>query len=309
MTRVDTRNFQLLLAAATLGPWLGVLALASAGVDPTVGVLAPLAVVFGIAHVGPSMAFYLDRECREIMDADRVRYYLAPIGVLAAIVAVAVVSPPEVVDLLLVGIFGWRIHHTTKQTLGVISFLCRSRRVAGLTGDERTALQLTSVTGFCGIASLTPRVAEVMPGWVPFVGVAALAGSVWFLRRSFTGDPVRIAALLVAVVFYLPTYWSPTILAAAAAIGMAHGAQYVAMTSKLRDGRTAPQRRWTTLALLAGVVAYGLPLQEMSHHMHVPLILGLYYGLVVAHFQVDAGMWKLSQPAQRAYMQRRFAFL
>jgi hypothetical protein len=38
-------------------------------------------------------------------------------------------------------------------------------------------------------------------------------------------------------------------------------------------------------------------------------VFGAYLGIVMWHFLLDAGMWRLSEPFQRAYMGERFAFL
>ena len=38
-------------------------------------------------------------------------------------------------------------------------------------------------------------------------------------------------------------------------------------------------------------------------------IFGGYLGFVMWHFVLDAGVWRLSQPFQRAYMSQRFACL
>ena len=39
----------------------------------------------------------------------------------------------------------------------------------------------------------------------------------------------------------------------------------------------------------------------------LPLAFGL--GIVMAHFVLDAGVWKLSEPFPRNYMAQRFPFL
>jgi len=41
----------------------------------------------------------------------------------------------------------------------------------------------------------------------------------------------------------------------------------------------------------------------------VDFLVGAILGATMAHFVIDAGAWRLSKMAQRAYMTRRFGFL
>lgn len=49
-------------------------------------------------------------------------------------------------------------------------------------------------------------------------------------------------------------------------------------------------------------------LNELLRH-HGTALYGLLVGLVMTHFVIDAGVWRLREPFQRAYMRRKFAFV
>ena len=38
-------------------------------------------------------------------------------------------------------------------------------------------------------------------------------------------------------------------------------------------------------------------------------IYGVFIGLVMAHFVLDAGIWRLREPFQRGYMRKKFDFI
>ena len=64
---------------------------------------------------------------------------------------------------------------------------------------------------------------------------------------------------------------------------------------------------------IMGVQFLGLALSAASHlHSGGPVaraVYGAYLGVVMAHFVIDAGVWRLSEPFQRGYMARRFPFI
>ena len=107
---------------------------------------------------------------------------------------------------------------------------------------------------------------------------------------------------------------------------IAHGCQYFAFMGVLSfnlgmtDGRRGVSASMVALAavlLSLGVVGYwGADLKGIewigSNPVPVTLIdflAGIGLGTTLAHFVIDAGAWRLSQPSARNYMTRRFGFL
>lgn len=95
---------------------------------------------------------------------------------------------------------------------------------------------------------------------------------------------------------------------------IAHGLQYlllvgmVAAADGQRPGRTLRLAVFCNIALAGGAV-----LGAASHlHGAAPagrLLFGAYLGAVMAHFVIDAGLWRLRDPFPRAFLASRVASL
>jgi hypothetical protein len=73
------------------------------------------------------------------------------------------------------------------------------------------------------------------------------------------------------------------------------------------------RREASLLRLLGCCLFFGTLLFLMSHKevwgRLGDVVFGCYLGLVMAHFVVDAGIWRMREPFQRAYLGRSFGFL
>ena len=63
------------------------------------------------------------------------------------------------------------------------------------------------------------------------------------------------------------------------------------------------------LAGVGGFLLYTLATNNPMFGAWGKTLYGAYLGIVMWHFVLDAGVWKLSQPFQRGYMSARFACL
>lgn len=294
------------LVAASLVPFVAGPLVGALGSEPAVWALATVAL--GAPHVGTSAAFYFDGELRWLRDADRARFYLWPLVAVLVGLAVALTATPTMRVYAVAGFLGWQLHHFTRQNLGCFAFLCRARGMAGPTEEERRLLDLTTVAGVCAIPSalieqsIPGEDALMLAGGLVMVVTATRA---WHAAR-LSGDPLRAAALAFVVAFYLPLYVFD---GGAALLGyaLAHGAQYLLMVGHLPGHRVDGRRM--TLAVVGGFAMVGLPLYWAMGHTGQPIVFGLFYGVTATHFIIDAGIWKMRDPEQRAYMRRRFAFL
>jgi hypothetical protein len=118
--------------------------------------------------------------------------------------------------------------------------------------------------------------------------------------------------LLVLMLFYFPLFLFEDTLSAVSTYAIAHGLQYlVFMGYVARVPAASGTRRIAALvsfALLGGSVLVAL--QHPGYFGdYRQAVYGAYLGLVMWHFLLDAGMWRLSEPFQRKYMAERFVFL
>jgi hypothetical protein len=133
----------------------------------------------------------------------------------------------------------------------------------------------------------------------------------------------------VAAVFFVPMYLSTNINVAFLSYAITHGIQYELMVALLawqERTDTSPGTHWWfrwPLVTYGGLLVAGGLLnthtETLSHLQFVatsPLftalkdgVLGLLLGFTMAHFVIDAGMWRLRQTLARAYLTHRLAWL
>lgn len=313
-----------LLALATALPWLGLpfLARTAAGGGLTTHAKTFLVFLGSGVHVAASYALYLDPALRPLFRSNRARYLLAPAMVVLGAGALLSVAGTRLTATALLLYFVWQTHHYTRQNVGVFAFATRARRSLPASDLERAAI---TTAGFAGVVGMITLIAPYQD--TPFArpamyahNVASLVflGAVGLLllclpRALEARDPVRLAFLVGGVAFYLPTFIYRDPFSAVASYAIAHGCQYLVFMGYV----SAAQRRAKGPRMLIGTAAVasagGLLLWHIQNASKGGrpggALFGVYLGLVMAHFIIDAGVWRLSEPFQRKYMAERFRFL
>jgi hypothetical protein len=99
--------------------------------------------------------------------------------------------------------------------------------------------------------------------------------------------------------------------AAVAGVTIAHGFQYLLLMSLVAAG--GPDRPVALLVLVNVAALLGLALNQLSHlHSAVaPLraLYGVFLGLSMAHFVIDAGLWRLREEFPRTFLRQRLPYL
>jgi hypothetical protein len=301
---VSAPTFQVQVLAATAIPWLIVAAFGTSD-----WLLTAMVAVFG-AHVPVTAGLYMDPEATPILRADPLRYFLAPVAVVAVIAAVVFTGPQWMLANLPLAITLWTIHHFTKQTYGVLSLVCAARKVPRISTLERRIVTLTGYSAM--LVVLGNAVDAQYRDDMRLLGGLMLAACAAFVvgeQLRSPGDAGRFAAMLAAVAFYLPLFVISDPLVAATTYGSAHGAQYLIIVRNLGQDRTTDAVRrfrwWTVGAFIVGGVAFRLIADAGEHRLAVVAV----NGVLAWHFIADAGLWRMSRPLQREYVGRRFAFL
>ena len=140
------------------------------------------------------------------------------------------------------------------------------------------------------------------------------------LRLSMPGKRQKamyLCRLAVYPLFYIDTF-------AAICEGMIHGTEYALVTNKMETNsvihsRKAARRRFY-LVLAIGLLLYGFYNVELNYHLFPlggtyfginslrwRLAVGGYYGVNIAHYYVDAKLFKMSNPANRKWVGRLLA--
>ncbi|HVS69195.1 MAG TPA: hypothetical protein VHE56_11630 [Mycobacteriales bacterium] len=296
------------------------LAAASAGQPPTA--LAWLLFVGSSVHVGATAGMFGFAEVRQHAATRKRRYLVAPLALVAGGAVLAAVTPSREVSVLLLGYFAWQLVHYQKQNLGLAALAAAAAGARSLTKIERRALSLTAAAGALELALrphlLQLRLADPDGSWVgPARGLAlvgylgaVVAGLTAVLARTSGQRPASLVVLyLIGLAFPAPIFLFATPYATVGVLTIAHGLQYLLITGIVVGG---PDRmsRPTRLAAFAGVaLGLGLAFNHASHwHTGGSLAragYGAYLGVVMTHFVVDGGLWRLRDPFPRRFVGSR----
>ena len=324
---------------ATIGLSAGAFALAIALAPPAAAPpgtgLGWVLFVASSGHVASTAWFYSAREVRVHAAGHRARYIVAPALLVLASAALAATLPPGDMAWLLLPYFGWQFFHFQKQNLGLAALAASSTGAPSLTRPERRAILAAGWAGIAGLLvhpallqlTVSPGLGALFPACGIAFAVAAIAGLVVFRRRPRPARPAPLAAAyLVALGFFLPVFAFASPYAAVGGLTIAHGAQYLLLVGAVAGGgnhggasggsgdRAGGMARALSLALLLNIALIGGGLLEMASHLHghagiVRGLYGAYLGVVMAHFVIDAGLWRLRDPFPRRFLARRAPYL
>jgi hypothetical protein len=318
------RVFVVLISLATVLPIL-VMPLTQhvmTDTDTALSIVVMLSFVGNNFHVAASSWFFTDPEMRTHFRAHPLRYFVAPVLLIAACALVFQFGDKPVRGWLLAGFFSWQLWHYQKQNVGVLSFIAAGTGSGPLSVWERRTLAAAAVAGILGFFSLNKI---GLSQWAPQfallhqVGLAAyflvpVLFVVAFLKTPALGkSKLRLAYLALGSAFFLPTYLFGDPLSATVGYALAHGLQYVIFMGVVSVGRRAPVASIVTLLGLSTLGAMllngAIRAPDVSGLPYGFAIYGAFVGTVMAHFVLDAGIWRLREPFQRAYMRERFAFV
>lgn len=310
---------------STIGAAVTAIVLAPSGSAPAPEALAFLLFVGSSVHVASTAWFYTVPEVRAHMRRRKARYVWWPIALITGAGAVAQLVPASALKWLLLPYFGWQFFHYQKQNLGVAALAAASGRLTPLRTAERRAL---TGAGLAAIAALMSRpsvlqlpIRPVVPPFFPLallfpVAAAAFAASVgvglWCLAGRATGSPAFCAAYLTSLMFGLPVFVFTSPYAAVAGLTIAHGLQYLLLMGMVAAGGEHGRARIVQLAALCNIALLGGALLAMASDQAAagrPVLFGIFLGAVMAHFVIDAGLWRLRDEFPRSFLTSRLPYL
>ncbi len=307
----------------TVGAAVAAIVLAPPGSAPAPEGLAFLLFAGSSVHVASTAWFYTVPEVRAHVCLRKPRYVWWPLALISGAGAIALLVPRAALNWLLLPYFGWQFFHYQKQNLGIAALAAASARVCELRPAERRAL---TGAGLAGIAGLMARPSllqvPVRPVLAPLFPVAAIAfgifvaAGVWCLaRRAASQRPAGFCAVyLMSLVFSLPVFVFSSPYAAVAGLTVAHGFQYLLLMGLLAAGGPRGARRLAGLAALCNIALLGgaalsVASDQLAARPAVRVLFGLFLGAVMAHFVVDAGLWRMRAEFPRSFLQSRLPYL
>jgi small-conductance mechanosensitive channel len=265
-------------------------------------------------HVASTGWFFTDREMRGHLRAHPLRYAVAPLAVIAACAAGFQWLGPAVADGIVVVFVGWLLWHYQKQNIGLLSFVAAGTDGVPLSLWERRTLLLTAVAGIAGVFSA----AQVAPaylsneaarlhefGAIAYLLVPVCVAVAVVKSASLRANRLRLFFFLVGAAFYLPVYIFADPVSAVTGSATAHGLQYLVFMGTVSG---SGQRSLKPVLVMLAIAGAGAPALNYAADAGGAL-KGLFVGGVMAHFIVDAGIWRLREVFQRGYMRRKFYFV
>jgi hypothetical protein len=312
---------------STIGAAVTAITLAPSGSAHAPEALAFLLFVGSSVHVASTGWFYTVPEVRAYMRSRPARYIWWPLALITGAGAIAVLVPAAALNWLLLPYFGWQFFHYQKQNLGVAALAAVATHVGPLRAGERRAL---TGAGLAAAAALMSRpsllqlpIRPVLPPGVPLllfpVAAVAFAASVgvgvYFLARRAVRPPGFCAAYLTSLVFGLPVFVFTSPYAAVAGLTIGHGLQYLLLMGMVAAGGAGSGRgegRILQLAVLCNVALLGGALLSVASDQAAagrPVLFGVFLGAVMAHFVIDAGLWRLRDEFPRGFLASRLPYL
>jgi len=149
---------------------------------------------------------------------------------------------------------------------------------------------------------------------VLFIGAVGSGIVTLAQRPSKERPPAFCTIYLFSLLFSLPVFVFASPYAAVGGMTIAHGFQYLLLVGLVTVGGGRGATRILTLAIWCNLALIGGALLSGASHLHgsgpaFRLLFGAYLGAVMAHFVIDAGLWRLRDPFPRAFMAERVPYL
>jgi hypothetical protein len=301
----------------TLGAFAAAIALAPPASAPPGRGLAWLLFVGSSVHIASTAWLYTLPDVRGHARQHPGRFVLAPIALILTAAVAAAVIPPAAAAWCLLPYYAWQFFHFQKQNLGMAALAAASRRLAPLHPVERRAVLAAGCAGIAGLLAhpslLGLRISAGL-GWMYPAAAAAFAaavgtGAIALVRRRGEGVTFKIV-YLSSLCFFAPAFAFRSPYAAVGGMTIAHGLQYLLLVGLVAAANGQIPGRALRLAALANVALIGGAALSVASHLHgaAPagrLVFGAYLGTVMAHFVIDAGLWRLREPFPRAFLAAR----
>jgi len=301
----------------TLAAFAVAVALAPPASTPPVRGLAWLLFVGSSVHVASTGWLYTLPEVRGFSREHRTRLVLLPAGLILATALLAGALAPATMAWFLLPYYAWQFFHFQKQNLGMAALAASSRRAAPLRPVERRALMTAGYAGIAGLIAhpgllqlrLDPRLGLIYPAAAAVFAGAVGVGVMTVARRPGGGVAFR-AVYLTSLCFFGPVFAFGSPYAAVGGMTIAHGLQYLLLVGLVAAGNGQLPGRALRLAILCNVALVGGAVLSAASHLHGAafagrLAFGAYLGTVMAHFVLDASLWRLRDPFPRAFLASR----
>ena len=335
---IQKRRFILALLISTWAPLAFFIALGQFTTFGTgIGGIRSVLLFLSTAHVPATLFFYTDKEFAGIVRSKPARYIFFPIILTIATGLLLAFSSTTAQAFVLLTFWGWQAFHYGRQNVGVYAFVSIAEKGRPAHKLEKLAIDAGTVCGILGTFKILGFNAspvylhgalELLYQIGQYGLIAVVAFSLFIYLRNITETTLLKSVFFFTLVFFFVPIWlSDNINVAFFSYAIAHGLQYITFMSVVSansrpDGEAAafPYRsvgKFLLFLLFVGFIFYRAEdlraLEAIRNSValtrSVDFLVGAILGATMAHFVIDAGAWRLSKVAQRAYMSKRFGFL
>ena len=302
-----------------------------------IGGIRSILLFLSTAHVPATLFFYTDKEFAGIVRSKPARYIYFPIILTIVTGLLVAFSDSTTQAFVFLTFWGWQAFHYGRQNVGVYAFVSIAEKGKPAHKLEKLAIDAGTICGILGTFKILGF--NVSPAYLHgvlellyqvgrfgliIVGVFSLFV---YLRNLRETTLLKTVFFFTLVFFFLPIWLSQNINVTFLSYAIAHGLQYitfmsvVSLNSKAEAGAGAfPYRsvaKFLLFLLVVGFIFYRAEdlravesiRNSVTLMRSVDFLVGAILGATMAHFVIDAGAWRLSKVAQRAYMSKRFGFL
>jgi hypothetical protein len=307
----------------TVGALVGAVAMAPSSSASPGRSLGWLLFVGSSVHVAGTGWLYTLPDVRAHARAHPRRYVFAPMALVAVAAVAAVVVPSGRFAWLLLPYFAWQFLHFQKQNLGMAALAASSAGIAGLKPAERRALTISGLAGIAGLVArpgvlqlnIDPGLGQLRTVALVVFSSAVIVGVCLAARRPRHDRPPGFCIVyLSSLCFALPVFAFRSPYAAVGGMTIAHGFQYLLLVGLVAAGGARGTRRVLRLTALCNVALIGGIALNAASHLHsggapARFVFGAYLGVVMAHFVIDAGLWRLRDPFPRRFLSTYVPYL
>jgi hypothetical protein len=314
------------MLTGTLAAFAATIALAPDGPEGPTKALLLVTFVGGAGHVATTAWFYTVPAVRAHARANSWRYIWIPVLLIVGTAAVAAALPAEHFVWLLYGYFGWQFFHFQKQNVGMAALAGVTTGAGSVTRAERNAIIVAGILGTAGLL-VHPELIRLdgqldVRYLFPLIGLAysltvGYGALVLFRGRELDRrPPLFVAVYLMSLLFFLPVFAFVEPFPAVAGLTLAHGYQYLLLLVLIAGAEKTGRLSLFSLPIvieLAILGGFALTAAQSTHFQEgvgiTRAVYGAYLGVVMAHFVVDAGLWRLRDEFPRRFLGERIPYL
>lgn len=320
----DKKLFLFLLAIVTIFPLIFIPSTSAFRAEvSSIDNVFRLLLLMSTMHVGLTAYFYLDNQYRSQV-FDKWKYYIGfPVTLIVCAGLLTGFSPKWGLIYLMIFYHAWLLYHYGRQNYGILAFTAISTGTGRPMLLERIALHLAPIGGICAsykvLGQFKKSVLFPYTDLLQNIGIlltiialiCAIYSSVYQFRKHHSLQ--RPAMLMLLSCFYLPTFFFNNYVQAVMGYAIAHALQYFVFMSFLATGTNTKRPMHSLIVLIGGMLStWGLILLTREKGIwgsFEPFVPGIGIGLIMWHFIMDAGFWKLSVPWQREQVISRIPFI